>query len=133
MAEASRFGGVYGANRSSLSVSPSIVNRYEVFMAQALLLDDDPEFLLAVQRMLPQHTDWLATGDLSKASELLSTISFDLVITREKNKQLVENLIARHFSQSTRQTLPLKAIVVLPRFFWRCRMRRLVKDFSDNF
>jgi len=99
-------------------------------MPQALLLDDEPEFLLAVQRTLPQHTNWLATGDLSRASELLSTISFDLVIIRKKNKLLVENLIARHFSQSVRQPLPLKAIVVLPRFFWQCRMRRLVKDFS---
>jgi hypothetical protein len=106
------------------------VNRYEVFMPQALLLDDDPEFLLAVQRMLPQHTNWLATGDLSRASELLSTISFDLVITRAKNKILVENLIARHFSRSSQQTMPLNAIVVLPRFFWRWRMKRIVKSYS---
>jgi hypothetical protein len=99
-------------------------------MLQALLLDDDPEFLLAVQKMLPQHTDWLATGDLSRASDLLSTIPFDLVIIREKNKLLVENLISHHFSHSTRQTLPLKTIVVLPRFFWRWQMKKIADEFA---
>jgi hypothetical protein len=100
-------------------------------MPQALLLDDDPEFVLAVQRMLPQHTNWLATGDLSRASDLLSTIPFDFVIVREKNKVLAENLIAQHFSHSTKHTIPLQTIVVLPRFFWHWRMKNLVKSFTE--
>jgi hypothetical protein len=95
-------------------------------MRHALLLDDDPKFLLAVQKLLPPNTEWLATADLSRAQELISTQCFDVIIVRRKNKTTVGNLLAGNFARSEKTTTPHKAIMVLPRWRWKKELKKML-------
>jgi hypothetical protein len=95
-------------------------------MQHALLLDDDAKFLLAAQKLLPSGTEWLATADLSRAQELISTRCFDVIIVRRKNKKIIENLLAEHFAQLDKETVPLKSIVVLSRISWKWDLKKIL-------
>jgi len=95
-------------------------------MKRALLLDSDPSFIISAQKLFPEDTEWLATMNIEKAEELVDIFTFDLIIVRRKNEQILKELIKKHFeSFKPLEQNPFKKVVVLPRFLWKRCLRRL--------
>jgi len=95
---------------------------------RALLLDNDPVFIISAQKLFPKDTEWLATMNIEKAEELVDIFSFDLIIVRRKNEQILKELIKKHFEDfKPLEQNPFKQIVVLPRLWWKGYLRRLYR------
>lgn len=95
-------------------------------MPRALLLDDDPRFIIAAQKLFPKDTEWLATVDLAKADALVNLLVFDVIFVRKRNEGLLRELVSGQLLSSTNvQYKPLRQLIVLPRVFWRHRIKRV--------
>jgi len=95
---------------------------------RALLLDNDPSFIISAQKLFPEDTEWLATMNIEKAEELVDIFSFDLIIVRRKNHQFLNELIKKHFEDfKPLEQNPFKQIVVLPRLWWKGYLKRLYR------
>jgi len=93
-----------------------------------ILLDSDPSFIISAQKLFPDDTEWLATMNIEKAGELVDIFSFDLIIVRRKNEQILRELIKKHFENfKPLEQNPLKQVVVLPRLWWKGYLRRLYR------
>jgi len=95
-------------------------------MRRALLLDDDPSFIISAQKFFPKDTEWLATMDLDKAEKLVDLMAFDVIIARKKNETALRNLIYRRIQKiDTENDNPYKKLVVLPRILWKKSLKRI--------
>jgi|GEM_PF-1678872 len=98
-------------------------------MPRALLLDDDPRFIISAQKLFPQDTEWLATMDLVKADELVNLLDFDVIFVRKKNEKMLCDLLElgmKHMSPS--QESHYKRLVVLPRMLWKKEMKSIYRS-----
>jgi hypothetical protein len=94
-----------------------------------LLLDDDPNFIISAQKLFPKYTEWFATGDLDKVNELFYVLSFDVIVVRKKNEKTLRELIQRHSTTRRFQGQnPFKSLVVLPKVFWRKKLRGIYAE-----
>ena len=97
-------------------------------MNRALLLDSDPSFIISAQKLFPEDTEWLATMNIEKAEELVDIFTFDLIIVRRKNEQILKELIKKHFEDfKPFEQNPFKKVVVLPRLWWKGYLKRLYR------
>jgi len=97
-------------------------------MSRALLLDNNPKFIIAAQKLFPQDTEWLATSDISKAEELSDLMQFDVIIVRKRNEKILQEFVYKNVQKLVPNVQkPLKKLVVLPQFFWRYTIRRVYR------
>jgi hypothetical protein len=92
-------------------------------MIQVLILDEDPRFLISVQKVLPSDSEWLATGEVKKAGELMGNIKFDYIIVRKKNEGMLYDLIKENNKRAPENHRVHKKIIVLPKVGWRRELR----------
>ena len=94
-------------------------------MYRVLFLDKDPSFIISAQKLLPKGTEWLATMELTKAVELINVLAFDTIIVRKRNEQVMQELLQNKMDRLLPQRRKfLKRLVVLPRVFWKRRLKR---------
>ena len=97
-------------------------------MNRALLLDNDPKFIIAAQKLFPNDTEWLATMDISKAEELADLMQFDVIIVRKQNEKMLQQFVHNNVLKLVPNgQKPLKKLVVLPQFFWRHFLKRMCR------
>jgi hypothetical protein len=101
-------------------------------MNRVLLLDEDPRFIISVQKLFPNGTEWLATTDVIKASELVQHQAFDVIFVRKENEKVLQNLVQTYsMSHSPHDYKPLKKLIILPKYFWKRCIKRMDTGLSD--
>lgn len=96
-------------------------------MFKILLLDDDINFVIEIQKLFPRDTEWLATIDSGKAMELLNRHIFDFIIVRKHNEALLEECLAMHSQNTSTSELKLfKRVILLPKRYWKRQIKKIL-------
>lgn len=94
-------------------------------MTRALFLENDIQFIIKAQKLLPKGTEWLSTTDIKHAEELIKTLAFDMIIVRKKNQDILKQFLTNIIQESSDKNFPaFKQIVVLPQFCWSRYMKK---------
>ncbi|NIA29965.1 MAG: hypothetical protein GWP06_08660 [Actinobacteria bacterium] len=94
-------------------------------MYKILLLDDDIDFVIEIQKLFPRDTEWLATIDSKNALELLNQHIFDFVIVRKHNETLLQECLALHSQNTPTSELKLfKRVILLPKKYWKRQIKK---------
>lgn len=94
-------------------------------MPRILIIDDNVNFILKVQKMLPRGTEWIASVNNDRIQSLVQKQSFDLVLSRKSKSTILKNLLGSAVENPKGAfDHPFKKIIVLPDVLWRGRLRQ---------
>ena len=94
-------------------------------MSRVLIIDDNVNFILKVQKLLPIDSEWIASVDSDRIQNLLQKQTFDFLLSRKNNTDILKKLLGSAVeNQSIMSDFPFKKIIVLPNVLWRGRLRQ---------
>lgn len=93
-------------------------------MRRILIIDDDVDFIIKVQKLMPQNTEWLASVNVWHIKELVQQQRFDYIVARKKFKPLLSDLVGTVIKNEHQEYHhPFHKIIVLPDILWKIRLR----------
>ena len=94
-------------------------------MRRALFIDDDVNFIIKAQKLIPRGIEWLASAQLSQIIELIQQKAFDFIVVRKKNESLIRDVLQAAVENNKQEfKYPFHKVVLLPDTLWRNQLKQ---------
>ena len=92
-------------------------------MFKILLIDDDINFVIKLQKVFPRSAEWMSATKPETVKDLILHHKFDYIIARKKNEQTLEKCLSG-FTDSENELKLIKKIILMPQFWWRYYLKK---------